>query len=75
MGKEPGARELMELIDFAKAHHVRTVFVQPQFSDKSARVVAEGINGSVVKADPLARDWADNMEKVAQAFRQAMEKE
>lgn len=74
-GKEPGAKELMELIDFAKAHHVSTVFVQPQFSDKAAQVVAESIHGSVLKADPLAEDWADNMERVAEAFRQAMHKE
>lgn len=74
-GKDPGARELMELIDFATAHHVGTVFVQPQFSDKAATVVAEAIHGNVVKADPLARDWADNMERVARAFRQAMQQE
>ena len=74
-GKEPGAKALMALIDYAKAHHVSTVFIQPQFSDKAAQVVAEAIHGSVVRADPLARDWSGNLERVAQAFRLAMEEE
>jgi zinc transport system substrate-binding protein len=48
------------------------VFVQPQFSTRNAEVVAQGIGGSVVPADPLAEDWLANMDKTAAAFQAAM---
>lgn len=64
-GKEPSARELISLIKNARKQKVRVVFVQPQFSDKSARVIAREINGTVCKLDPLARDYIKNMTRIA----------
>jgi zinc transport system substrate-binding protein len=71
-GKEPGPAQLATIIDEAKKDGVRVVFVQPQFSDRNAEVVAKAIGGAVVGVDPLAEDWLANMEKVAAAFRAAM---
>jgi len=71
-GKEPGPAQLAAIIDEAKKDGVRVVFVQPQFSDRNAEVVAKAIGGSVVGVDPLAEDWLANMEKVAAAFQAAM---
>ncbi|MEF3697495.1 metal ABC transporter solute-binding protein, Zn/Mn family [Desulfolutivibrio sp.] len=71
-GKEPGPAQLAALIDEAKNDRVRVVFVQPQFSDRNAEVVAKAIGGSVVGVDPMAEDWLANMEKVAAAFQAAM---
>lgn len=73
-GKEPGPAELAALIDQAKKDGIRVVFVQPQFSTRSAEVVARGIGGTVVPADPLAEDWLANMDKAAAAFQAAMKK-
>jgi len=64
-GKEPSARRLAALIDRARRAGARVVFVQPQFSKKSARLVAEAIGGAVVPMDPLARDVIDNLEAMA----------
>ena len=66
-GKEPGPAELAKLIEHARERGLKTVFVEPQFSEKSARVVAKAIGGSVVRLDPLAADWADNMWSVVRA--------
>ncbi len=71
-GKEPGPAQLAALIDEAGKDGVRVVFVQPQFSDRNAEVVAKAIGGAVVGVDPLAEDWLANMEKVAAAFQAAM---
>lgn len=71
-GKEPGLRALSGLIDYARAHRITTIFVQPQFSKKSAQTVAEAIGGTVFPADPLADDWEANIRSVAGAFRASM---
>lgn len=64
-GKEPTAAQLQQLIDTANEHRVTLVFVQPQFSDKNAKTVADAINGSVFKVDPLAEHFADNLRSIA----------
>ena len=56
-GKEPKPKELVELIKDAKEHKIKIVFVAPQFSQKSAKIIASSINGNVVTIDPLSKDW------------------
>ena len=68
-GKEPGAAYLAELIRFARKNRVKAVFVQPQFSTKTAEVVAGETGAHVVIADPLAEDWQKNLLVVAEQFR------
>jgi zinc transport system substrate-binding protein len=51
---------------------IKVVFVQPQFSTKSARLVAKEIGGQVAFADPLAEDWAVNLQAVADRFNAAL---
>jgi len=63
-GKEPGARQLAALIAEARQRGIRVVFVQPQFSKKSADTVAKAIGGAVVPIDPLARDYIANLREV-----------
>jgi zinc transport system substrate-binding protein len=64
-GKEPGARQLAGIIEKAKKDKVRVIFVQPQFSTKSAATIAKAIGGAVVPINPLSRDYLSNLEKVA----------
>jgi len=58
-GMEPSARELAGLIDRATSEGVRVIFVQPQFSARSARAIAEEIGGVMVPIDPLSADYMD----------------
>ena len=64
-GKEPSAKQLADLIDKAKADGIKVIFVQPQFSTKSARTVASAIGGVVTQIDPLSRDYIMNLEEMA----------
>jgi zinc transport system substrate-binding protein len=70
-GKEPKPAQLKELIHQAREHGIKVVFVQPQFSAKSAEMVAREIGGQVVAADPLAADWAENLREVGRRFKAA----
>ncbi len=71
-GKEPTAAGLANLIEQAKAHDIRVIFAEPQFDPKSAEVIAEAIDGSVVLIDPLAKDYIGNLRRLLQEMLPAM---
>lgn len=68
-GKNPKPARLRTLIEQAKDAGIRVIFVQPQFSTKSAQLVAREIGGRVIFADPLAEDWYENLRKTAREFK------
>ncbi|MCF8127540.1 MAG: zinc ABC transporter substrate-binding protein [Deltaproteobacteria bacterium] len=70
-GKKPSPRKLLELVQDARKEGIKVIFVQPQFSKKSAETIAHAIGGKVVVADPLAEDWKNNLIQVAAKFRSA----
>lgn len=67
-GKEPSPRELAHLVEEAREHGIRAIFVAPQFSRRTAGVVAREVGAGLVEADPLAPDWADNLRRVARSL-------
>ena|GEM_PF-436927 len=71
-GKEPSARRLIQLIDEARRDGVKVVFVQRGFPRKSAQVIADAVNGSVLIADPQERDWLGNLRRVTRALSEAL---
>ncbi|BBO76878.1 cation ABC transporter substrate-binding protein [Desulfosarcina widdelii] len=71
-GKDPKPAQLQALIENAREHDIRVVFVQPQFSTKSAELIAREIGGQVVAANPLAEDWMANLRQVADKFKAAL---
>jgi len=71
-GKNPTPKGLQQLIRNAKKDGIKVVFVQPQFSTKSAQTIAKAIGGRVVFADPLAFDWAKNLLMVARQFKDVL---
>lgn len=64
-GKDPKPADLQYLISYARKKNIRAVFVQPQFSSKSAEIIARAIGARVLPADPLAADWAANLRNQA----------
>jgi zinc transport system substrate-binding protein len=71
-GKDPKPARLKELIEYAREKHIKMIFVQPQFSTKSADLVAKEIGGQVAVADPLAEDWMANLREIANKFEAAL---
>jgi zinc transport system substrate-binding protein len=71
-GKEPGPRQFAALIDGAKKRGVRVIFVQPQFSRRSAEAVAGAIGGAVVPLDDLAHDYIRNLDDMAAKIQAAL---
>jgi zinc transport system substrate-binding protein len=71
-GKDPKPARLKKIIDRAREHNIKVVFVQPQFSSKSAEQVAREIGGEVAFVDPLAPRWEENLREAAAKFKSAM---
>ena len=71
-GKEPSASDLEHLIETAKEKNIKVIFVQPQFSKKSAEVIAKEIGGNVVPVDSLAKDYITNLRKVSNTIAQGL---
>jgi zinc transport system substrate-binding protein len=67
-GHEPTGRYLGELMRIAKEHHVRCIFVQPQFNGKTVRVVAKELGGAVLTLDPLPTEYSSGMRQMCQRF-------
>jgi len=63
-GKEIQAKSLVKLIKSAKAKNIKAVFVQQQFSDKAARIIAKELNADIYELDPLAFNYIENMSDV-----------
>jgi len=71
-GKSPKPAQLKKLVKFARHENIKVIFIQPQFSARSARLIAGEIGGQVVVADPLAAGWMTNLQKIAGRFTAAL---
>ena len=72
-GKEPKAAYMARLIKEAKQKNIKVIFVSPQYDTRSADAIATEIGGSVVSIDAEgAKDYIDNLRKVAAAFGEAL---
>jgi zinc transport system substrate-binding protein len=73
-GKEPGAKALANVIEKAKISRPKVIFVQPQFSDKSAQTIAGQIGCAVVSINPLPEDYIAEMKSVAEKIEAGLRK-
>jgi zinc transport system substrate-binding protein len=60
-GKSPKPRELVSLIKEAEAQKVNAIFTQPEFSDSSAKIIANELHIPVIKVSPMAQNWSENL--------------
>ena len=67
-GKEPKMKALVQLMKKAKEAKVKAIFTQPEFSDKSAQIIADNLKIKVIKASPLAENWSENLINLAKAI-------
>ena len=71
-GKEPSVKDMQNVIDLAREKDIKVIFVQTGFSTVSAEAIATEIDGEVVEVDPLAKNYIDNLSKVAIAFEKGL---
>ena len=65
-GKEIQANALVRLINDARRKNIKAVFIQPQFNNKAAEMIAKEIGARLIMLDPLASDYITNMQQVTE---------
>ncbi len=64
-GKTPTPGQLERMIKEAKNDGVKIIIVQPEFSKKSAEIIATAIEGTVTTLNPLEYDYINNLRNMA----------
>lgn len=67
-GKEATAKEIQDKIDRAKSEGIKVIFYQAEMDSRQARTFAGEIGGKAEQVAPLAADYIENLEKIAQTF-------
>ena len=68
-GREPSAAQLGKIIATAKSQGVRVLFVQREFANRNATIVARSIGAEIVDFNPLGYNWPEEMIKVAKSLK------
>jgi len=64
-GKEPGLKYVMRLINTAKEKNIKIILTSPEFSQKSAKFIANKIGGKVISFSPLKYNIFENLLEVS----------
>ncbi|MGB9937124.1 MAG: metal ABC transporter solute-binding protein, Zn/Mn family [Methanobacterium sp.] len=71
-GKEPTPQGMSSLVEQAKKENIKVIFISSQYNSNSANAVASEIGGQVVYIDDLDKNYLQNINKVAEAFKNAL---
>ena len=67
-GKKPKAKRIKKIIEETKKDYYNVIITSPEFSDKSAKVIANQSGIKVIKISPLSADWSNNLINMAKAI-------
>lgn len=67
-GKSPKPKELVHLIKEAKEEKVTAIITQPEFSDASAKIIANELHIPLMKLTPLSEQWSQNLIQMAKTI-------
>ena len=68
-GKEPSLKELLKVIKKAKESGIKTIITSPEFSDKSAKIIANELDATIVKISPLNPNICQTLKQIANSLR------
>ena len=67
-GKEPSPAQLKQLVMTAREHRAKVVFIQQEFDQKNAELIAEETGCRLVKINPLDYHWNTELIHIAKAL-------
>ena len=67
-GKDPTPQQLTKILNSAKMHHIKSIFVQPQYSSKGAKLIAQYIQAKIITLDPYSENYFESLTEIAQKF-------
>ncbi len=60
-GKTPSSAYLKDLVDIGKSENIKVIFLQMQFDQHNAEVIAKEIEAEIVQINPLDPEWYKQM--------------
>ncbi|PKN86483.1 MAG: cation ABC transporter substrate-binding protein [Chloroflexi bacterium HGW-Chloroflexi-8] len=73
-GTEPSAKEMSQIINLATTDQIKVIFVQPEFSTRSAETIATEIDGKVIPISSLEYDWLENLRSIGRIIAETLVK-
>ena len=67
-GKDPTPQQMTKLLNLARQLKITTIFIQMQYNNKAAKLVAETLNACLVTLDPYSENYIPTMLEIAHAF-------
>ena len=67
-GKEPSPAQLKQLVMTARENHAKVVFIQQEFDQKNAELIAKETGCRLVKINPLDYHWNTELIHIAKAL-------
>lgn len=67
-GKDPSPQQLTRILTAARQENIKTIFIQMQYNNKGARLIAGEIGAKVVTLDPYAENYFATMLDIAKHF-------
>lgn len=71
-GKDPTPQQLTRILQQAKSDHIDKIFIQMQYNNKGAKLIASTIGASIVTLDPYAENFMGSMREIAAQFAQSL---
>ena len=68
-GKEPSPAYLKHLIELCRQEKARVIFVQQEFDQRNAQLIADELGIEVVSINPLSYNWAEEMVQIGKALK------
>ena len=68
-GKEPSPAQLKTLIETCRKENAHTIFVQEEFDQRNAQLIADELGVNIISINPLSYDWEEEMLRVAKALK------
>lgn len=67
-GKDPLPQHVTQILTQAKNYELRGIFLEPQYSNKGAELIAEALHLPTHMVDPYAENYAENLWMIAQVI-------
>lgn len=67
-GKDPTPQQMTKQLNLVRSLGIQTIFVQPQYNNKAAQLVAKEIGANLKELDPYSENYMGSMSEIAHAF-------
>ncbi len=71
-GKEPSPKHVQEIVQQAKEKGIRIIFIQKEFDQSNAQIIADEIGGEIVQINPLDYNWVEQMKETTANLQKAL---